>query len=145
MTVDNRLPSAYNASNQGKPMSKRSNRSGHLSESRGWWDHGSELSGEWTCEGRANGAAPSVASDGTRTRYPGGTYEVRETSGRFASTWVVPQDGFRSCPKSGTGLFCLSLRWFRALWPLERRIVHEALYETMAEPEKFFQLLIFDF
>ena len=113
-------------------MSKRSNRSGHLSESRGWWDHGSELSGEWTCEGRANGAAPSVASDGTRTRYPGGTYEVRETSGRFASTWVVPQDGFKSCPKYGAGLF---------LMPFDlsgKETPYETLYETMAEPEKNF-------
>ena len=88
-------------------MSKRSNRWGHLLESRGWWDHGRELSGEWTCEGRANGRS-SVAADGDRTRYQGGAYEVRGTSGRYASTWVVPQDQ-KSCPKEGTGLFIFSL------------------------------------
>ena len=41
-------------SNQAKPMSKRSTRFGHLSESCGWWDRGRERFGEWTCEGRAN-------------------------------------------------------------------------------------------
>ena len=44
----------YNGRNIGKPMSKRSNRKSSLSESRGRWDHGRRLSGEWTCEGGAN-------------------------------------------------------------------------------------------
>lgn len=51
-----------------KPLSKRSTRKDNLSESRGWWDHGRALPGEWTCEGGAN-AGMSVASDGCRTRY----------------------------------------------------------------------------
>ena len=53
--------------------------------------------------------------------------EVRETSGRFASTWVVPQDGFKSCPKYGAGLF---------LMPFDlsgKETPYETLYETMAE------------
>lgn len=44
----------YNGQSIGKPMSKRSNRKSNLSESRGRWDHGRRLSGEWTCEGGAN-------------------------------------------------------------------------------------------
>ena len=54
-------------------MSKRSNRKGYRKESRGWWDHGGEAFGEWTCEGGAN-RATSVAADGDRPRYQGGTY-----------------------------------------------------------------------
>lgn len=73
ITVDISAAASYNATNQAKPMSKRSTWSGHLSESRGWWDHGRELSSEWTCEGSANGES-SVAADGARTRYPGGAY-----------------------------------------------------------------------
>lgn len=55
-------------------MSKRSNRKGYRKESRGWWDHGGEAFGEWTCEGGAN-RETSVVADGDRTRYQGGTYE----------------------------------------------------------------------
>ena len=44
----------------------------------------------------------SVVADGDRTRYQGGAYEVREARGRFAPTWVVPQDV--SLVPNGTGL-----------------------------------------
>lgn len=50
-----------------KPMSKRSTRYGHLSESRGWWDRGSRRIGEWTYEGGRK--RERVVADGERTRY----------------------------------------------------------------------------
>lgn len=71
--VDKGHSFAYNTSQQEKPMSKRSNRKGYRKESRGWWDHGGEAFGEWTCEGGAN-RETSVVADGDRTRYQGGTY-----------------------------------------------------------------------
>ena len=83
-------------------MSKRSNRKGYRKESRGWWDHGREAFGEWTCEGGAN-RETLVVADGDRTRYQGGAYEVCEKSGRYAPTWVVPQD--RSLVPMGIRLF----------------------------------------
>ena len=45
-----------------------------------------------------------VAADGDRTRYQGGAYEVRETSGRFGVN-LGGTAGWKSCPKEGTGLF----------------------------------------
>ena len=47
---------------------------------------------------------PSVVADGDRTRYQGGAYEVCEMSGRYASTWVVPQDP-KSCPNGDKAFF----------------------------------------
>ena len=53
--------------------------------------------------GQSERPAGSVVADGDRTRYQGGAYEVREASGRIASTWVVPQD-FSLVP-NGAGLY----------------------------------------
>lgn len=89
-----------------KPVSKRSKRKGNLSESRGWWDHGRVLSGEWTCEGGANAAFVSSFRRGPYPLSAAAGMIVPETSGRYASTWVVPQD-HESCPKwLGQGFFC---------------------------------------
>ena len=118
-TVDTSPASAYNTGNQAKPMSKRSSRSGNLSASRGRCKRGRRSSGEWTCEGSANGFG-SVVSDGIRTRYPGGAYEVRGLSGRIAPTWVVPQDE-SLVPKRDGAFYFLSWRSY-----------DEAKYETMA-------------
>ena len=115
-------------SNQAKPMSKRSTWSGHLSESRGWWDHGRELSSEWTCEA-AQTAKCSVASDGARTRYPGGAYEC---------TW----NERALCVNLGgtAGWFqVLSQIWGRAFFDSPDRSGkgvwrYETQYQTMARP-----------
>ena len=50
-----------------KPMIKRSNLSDQLSESRGWWERGSQRIGEWTYEGGRK--RKRVEADGERTRY----------------------------------------------------------------------------
>ena len=70
-----------------------------------------------------------VVADGDRTRYQGGAYEVREASGRIASTWVVPQDVslvpngaglyfFIKNPQTGEGMkmILLTKRWRGRRW-----------------------------
>ncbi len=57
-------------------MSQSSSREGSLSESRGRWDRGRELLVNGLA--RAERTYIQVATDGGRTRYPGGAYEVRE-------------------------------------------------------------------
>ena len=108
-------------------MSKRSSRSGNLSASCGRCKRGRRSSGEWTCEGSANGFG-SVVSDGIRTRYPGGAYEVRGLSGRIAPTWVVPQDE-SLVPKRDGAFYFLSWRSY-----------DEAKYETMAALHAVFRI-----
>lgn len=84
-------------------MSKRSNRKGYRKESRGWWDHGGEAFGEWTCEGGAN-RETSVVADGDRTRYQGGTY------GCTWQEWAQCANlggtaGSKSCPNGDKAFF----------------------------------------
>ena len=73
-------------------MSKRSNRFGI--PQREPWVVGSrqEERRRMDLRGRSEQGKPSVVADGDRTRYQDGTYEVCDKSGRYAPTWVVPQD-----------------------------------------------------
>ena len=79
--------------------------------------------------GQSERPSGSVVADGDRTRYQGGAYEVREASGRFAPTWVVPQDVslvpngaglyfFIKNPQTGEGMkmILLTKRWRSRRW-----------------------------
>lgn len=102
--LDKQVPGAYNARQSEKPMSQSSNRKGSLSESRGRWDRGRKLLVNGLA--RAERTYRQVATDGGRTRYPGGAYEVRESE-RAHCVNLGGTAGWKSCPKYGIGLFLL--------------------------------------
>ena len=93
-------------SNAYKPVSKRSSNYTELKESCRRWEGDSERNCEWTCEGGANAVFASSYRRGPHPLSAAAGMIVPETSGRYASTWVVPQD-HESCPKwLGQGFFC---------------------------------------